>query len=77
THSLARFSVLPAISYNSILAAKIVDGSFNTVLFTKFIKGLLDQMQPFQAKNLVIVMDDCQIHKDPEIIKLVHSWYEP
>ncbi|KAF8580917.1 hypothetical protein K439DRAFT_1263166, partial [Ramaria rubella] len=63
--------VLPAISYNGILAAKIVDGSFNTALFTEFIKALLNLMQLFPAKNLVIVMDNCQIHKDPEIIKLV------
>lgn len=32
-------------------------------------------MQPYPAPNSVIVMDNCRIHKDPEIIELIESRY--
>ncbi|KAF8584515.1 hypothetical protein K439DRAFT_1345906, partial [Ramaria rubella] len=67
--------VLPAISYKGILSTTVVEGSFNMCLFTEFIQGLLDCMQPFPAKNSVIVMDNCKIHKNPAIHELVQERY--
>ncbi len=32
-------------------------------------------MQPFPAPNSVIVMDNCRIHKHPDIVDLIHSRY--
>ena len=58
-----------------MLAVKVVEGSFNTELFTEFIEGLLDRMNPFPAKNSVIVMDNCRIHKDPAIVDMIHARY--
>ena len=43
-------------------------------LFKCFIEGLLDHMQPFPALNLVIIMDNCQIHKHLEIQELIYEW---
>ena len=60
---LSRYSILPAIPWNSMLLVKIVEGSFNMELFMEFIEGLLDCMHPFPVKNSVIVMDNCHIHK--------------
>lgn len=54
-----------------MLHCKIVEGSFNTELFTDFIRLLLSRMQPFPAPNSVIVMDNCRIHKAQEIIDLI------
>lgn len=71
--SVVRYSVLPAISLNGMLDCSIVEGSFNTRKFKDFIEGLLDHMQPYPAPNSVIVMDNCCIHKDPEIIAMVES----
>ncbi|KAF8582226.1 hypothetical protein K439DRAFT_1247321, partial [Ramaria rubella] len=65
--------ILPAISYEGILATKVVEGLFNTGLFMEFIQGLLDHMQPFPAKNSVIVMDNCKIHKNPAIIEIIQE----
>jgi hypothetical protein len=65
------FSILPALSLNGILSMKIVEGSFDTVLFYQFIDELLDNMQPFPARNSVIVMDNCPIHKFPQIRALI------
>jgi len=41
--------------------------------FTEFIEGLLDRMQPFPAANSVIVMDNCQIHKHPNIQNMIQA----
>ena len=69
----ARYSVLPAVSTTGMLDCTIVEGSFNTTLFTAFIRDLLDHMQPWPAPNSVVVMDNCVIHKSPEIRELIES----
>lgn len=56
-----------------MLHCEIIEGSFNTELFTKFIEGLLPHMNRFPAPNSVIVMDNCAIHKDPVIRELIES----
>lgn len=53
----------------------IVEGAFNTDLFIVFIKDLLLKMQPFPAPNSVIIMDNCSIHKAPEVRELIESRY--
>lgn len=68
-----RYSILPALSLDGIIALDIVEGSYNTRLFAHFIDGLLDQMSPFPLPNSVIVMDNCRIHKDPVILDMITS----
>jgi len=51
----------------------IIEGSYNGDLFHSFIAGLLDKMQPFPAPNSVIVMDNCAIHKGPDIRALIEE----
>lgn len=40
-----------------------------------FIDGLLTRMSPFPAANSVIVMDNCRIHKGPEIAEMIEARY--
>jgi hypothetical protein len=68
-----RYSVLPALSLDGILYAHITKGSFNTESFSSFIAGLLDQMWSYPSSNSVIVMDNCCIHKAPEIRAMIES----
>ncbi len=68
-----RYSILPAITLDGIIECKIVEGSFDTKLFMAFIKDVLAKMQPFPSPNSVIVMDNCKIHKSPEIKELIES----
>jgi hypothetical protein len=69
-----RFSVLPGLSLNDgIIHCDIVEGAFDSQLFYTFIGRLLDQMEPFPAPKSVIVMDNCRIHKHPEILELIES----
>ncbi|KAJ7033892.1 hypothetical protein C8F04DRAFT_957150, partial [Mycena alexandri] len=50
--------ILPALLLDGITVVDIVEGSFNTHHFARFIRGLLDQMNPFPASNSVIVVSD-------------------
>jgi len=68
-----RYSILPALSLNGILYSHIVDSSFTSSSFKDFIEGLLEQMQPYPAPNSVIVMDNCRIHKAPEIREMIEA----
>lgn len=58
---------------DGMLDCMIVEGSFNSERFYSFIKGLLDHMRLYPAANSVIVMDNCAIHKAPEIRELIES----
>lgn len=67
--------MLPAISLDGIFFCHIVEGSFNTARFKISIEALLDQTQPYPGPNSVIVMDNCCIHKVPDITELIESRY--
>ncbi len=67
------YSILPAITLDGIIECTIIEGSFNPELFTAFIEDLLIKMQPFPARISDIVMDNCKIHKAPEIRELIES----
>src|SRR6266481_6238116 len=67
----ARYSMLPAMSLDGILHVDIVEGSFNTARFAVFIRDLLNQMKPFPQPNSIIVMDNCSIHKCPDILNMI------
>src|SRR5712672_4657804 len=75
--SFQRFSVLPVLSLDGIIHCNILEGSFHTGTFYQFIKGLLASMQPFLGPNSVIIMDNCCIHKNLEIQRLIQQWYVP
>jgi len=69
-----RYSVLPALSRSdAILHCEIVQGSFNSDLFKIFIERLLTKMQPYPGPNSVIVMDNCRIHKHPDILAAIEE----
>ncbi|KAF8594905.1 hypothetical protein BDV93DRAFT_458101, partial [Ceratobasidium sp. AG-I] len=63
--------ILPALSLDGIIHVEIREGSFTAQTFYEFIEGLLAFMQPYPAANSVILMDNCQIHKHPEILELI------
>lgn len=67
------YSVLPALSLDSILHVSIVQGSFNYKSFGEFIEGLLLKMIPFPGLNSVIIMDNCQIHKSEDVLETIHE----
>lgn len=68
-----RYSILPALTLDGMIHCKIHEGSFDSERFKIFIADLLEQMSPYPAPHSVVVMDNCRIHKDPEIVKMVEE----
>jgi hypothetical protein len=68
-----RYSVLPAMSLDGILDVKIIEGSFDSDSFSRFIDGLLCHMSPFPGPNSVIVMDNCRIHKSDVVRDMIEA----
>ena len=66
-----RYSVLPAISLDGMLECVIIEGLFNANSFAAFVDSLLDSMQPWPARNSVVIMDNCSIHKSDEVRQLI------
>ena len=73
SHCHGRYSILPALSLDGILAVDIIEGSFTTARFARFVDGLLDRINPFSGPNSVIIMDNCRIHKLDVIIDMIHE----
>ena len=67
-YALFRYSLLLALALDGMIYAKVMEGSFTSLLFRDFLEVVLDHMQPFPAPKSVIVMDNAWIHKDPAII---------
>ena len=63
--------MLPVMSLDGILYVDIVEGSYNMASFAAFIRGFLNQMKSFPEPNLVIIMDNCHIHKSPDILNMI------
>ena len=68
-----RYSVLPALSLDGIVALDIIQGSYNAKRFKRFIQGLLDQMNVFPGPRSVIVIDNCRIHKSKAIADMIYE----
>jgi len=67
-----RYSILPALTLDGIIAIDIIEGSFSTSEFACFIDGLLGRMNPYPGPNSVIE-DNCQIYKSEVILEMIHE----
>lgn len=60
---------------DGVFHVNIVQGSFNMETFHVFISQLLQKMSPYDAEmhpsKSVIVLDNCQIHKNPETLQMI------
>ncbi|KAI0055789.1 hypothetical protein BV25DRAFT_1777891, partial [Artomyces pyxidatus] len=65
--------ILPALSLDGILHLDVVDRAYNAALFNEFIEGLLINMNPFPARNSVVVMDNASIHKDDALRPMIEA----
>lgn len=70
---LDRYSILPALSLDGILHVKVLDHLIAGVDFLTFIKGLLEQMQPWSLPNSVLVMDNAAIHRVDGIHEMIKA----
>ena len=58
-------------SMDGIIECIIIEGSFNSESFLRFVKGLLNKMNPYPSPNSVLVMDNCRIHKNALVAEAV------
>lgn len=65
--------MLPALSLDGILHLDVLDRSYTSQLFNEFVDGLLDNMNPFPARNSVLVMDNASIHKSLLLQQMVEA----
>ena len=65
--------MLPALSLDGILHLDVLDRSYTSQLFNEFVDGLLDNMNPFPARNSVLVMDNASIHKSLVLQQMVEA----
>ena len=47
------------------------------ITFNEFVAELIEKMNPYDdvnhPKNSVLIMDNCRIHKDPEMVAMVEA----
>lgn len=65
--------MLPALSLDGILHLDVLEGSYTSQLFNEFVDGLLGNMNPFPARNSVLVMDNASIHKSLLLQQMVEA----
>ncbi|KAF7341824.1 Transposase domain-containing protein [Mycena sanguinolenta] len=67
-----RFSMLPALSCDGIIALDIFEGSVNKERFLGFLeKELAPKLTPYPGPRSVVVLDNCAIHHDEEVRRIV------
>ena len=71
----SRYSILPALSLDGIIAVEVLNCPFTSATFSKFVEGLLDQMNPWPQTNSVIIMDNASIHKSEELRLMIENRY--
>ncbi|KAF9219458.1 hypothetical protein BS17DRAFT_646892, partial [Gyrodon lividus] len=66
-----RFSVLPAITLDGIIAYDIIEGPVDSQHFVRFLKVHMPFTNPYPGSCSVIIMDNCCIHKTKEVHVLI------
>lgn len=69
-----RYSVLPALTVDGIIALDIFEGSVTKARFLRFLQEqLIAKLNPYPGRNSVVIMDNCTIHHDEDIRKLIED----
>ncbi|KAF8596026.1 hypothetical protein BDV93DRAFT_420496, partial [Ceratobasidium sp. AG-I] len=63
------------LSLSGILSLNVVKGSFTDKTFRKFIELTLLHMNLYPGPNSVLIMDNCNIHKNQEVLNMITARY--
>jgi len=67
-----RYLVLPALTSEGYIALDIFEGSVNRERFIRFLEEqLAPQLTPYPGPRSVVVLDNCAIHHDEEIRRII------
>lgn len=70
-----RYSLLPAMSLDGILALDISTTSYTSATFYNFVSRLVERMQPYPNPNSVLILDNASIHRAQELRAMVEGRY--
>ncbi|KAF7372044.1 Tc1-mariner class transposase [Mycena venus] len=69
-----RFSILPVLTLDGIIAHDVIEGSVNTQRFIGFLEEhVIPLINPYPGPQSVLVLDNCSIHHAEEIQVLVED----
>ncbi|CAD6977372.1 unnamed protein product [Tilletia controversa] len=69
-----RWSLLPALSIDGLIAPMIVEGSITKERFLLWLEYfLLPTMNPFPGRNSILVLDNASVHKSQEALDLMEA----
>ncbi|KAG2737687.1 hypothetical protein P692DRAFT_201661930, partial [Suillus brevipes Sb2] len=69
-----RYSLCAAMTIDGYLATRVVEGSFDAQEFYDFVlEDVLPHMNPYPEEQSVLVLDNCRIHHNQELVDLVES----
>ncbi|KAE9385894.1 hypothetical protein BT96DRAFT_783354, partial [Gymnopus androsaceus JB14] len=63
--------LLPALTTNGVIYARVIEVSFTMRHFHSFIEGLLDRMDQSMKWSSYIIMDNARIHHHDSIQELI------
>lgn len=67
-----RYSILPALTVDGIIALDIIEGAVNKEKFIAFVKEQLAPiLNPYPGRNSVVVLDNCAIHHDEDVRRII------
>ncbi|THV00007.1 hypothetical protein K435DRAFT_609970, partial [Dendrothele bispora CBS 962.96] len=69
-----RFSILPALTVDGIIALDIFKGTTDTETFIRFLKDqLAPQLTPYPGPRSVVILDNASIHHAEEIRAIIED----
>ncbi|KAF9538412.1 hypothetical protein CPC08DRAFT_612093, partial [Agrocybe pediades] len=69
-----RYSVLPALTSEGMIALDIFEGSVNKERFIQFItEQVAPRLNPYPGPCSVVILDNCTIHHDEDIRQIIEE----
>ncbi|KAJ3500783.1 hypothetical protein NLJ89_g9639 [Agrocybe chaxingu] len=69
-----RYSMVAAITTEGYMSTRVILGSFNAEEFRDYIiEQVLPEMNPYPANKSILLMDNCRIHHNIELIDVVNA----
>jgi hypothetical protein len=55
---------------DGIIHCNVLEGSCNSWIFNRFFRELLAEMNPYPARNSVLVLDNVAFHHNSDVIEM-------
>ncbi|KAJ8587036.1 hypothetical protein M405DRAFT_697948, partial [Rhizopogon salebrosus TDB-379] len=68
-----RYSILPILTLNGIIAYDIIEGPVTSERFVQFLREYLPLTNPYPDPRSVLVLDNCRIHHSDEVRHLIEE----